>query len=469
MPINNFKGNLPNIDYRYLNERINHLENQNKYALEALETVSRLGEFKESFSKIPDINIILKEIATCCYKTIRLKGAYIFLINTDNDFVLKYKEEPEESLDAHKELDELIESRKLAQYMYYKMALRHYSSTGQELIVHIISTSSRVRGLFIGILSDKFKTIPDYTLSILKILLLSGANCIENFELYQMLQEKITKLEESEKQLSVQAFYDTLTQLPNRFLLTQRLRDALKRNSRRSRINFALLMVDLDNFKRINDSMGHQTGDNLLVKFGERIKALLREYDTVSRLGGDEFIILLENIESHAQTIKVVKRICKEIERPFILDNQEIYISASTGVVMNTKWQENEEDIIRNADVAMYKAKKSKKGHYKVFTQRMYEQAIENMQLEIELKKALENAEFELFYQPILSCDASKIYGVEALLRWKHASAAHIPPNKFIPIAEETGLIVPLGNWVLHRALEQIKIFISQPESVTIP
>ncbi|MFO7816500.1 MAG: EAL domain-containing protein, partial [Desulfovibrionales bacterium] len=365
-------------------------------------------------------------------------------------------------IDVEKELDNIINARKLAQAILQKKSLRFVADNKTELLIHILATSSRARGLFIGVLKDKFKNIPDYAISVLKIMMLSGANCIENYELYQALQKKINKLQESEKQLSIQAFHDSLTNLPNRFFLMQKLKDAVKRNARRSRPHFALLMLDLDNFKRINDSMGHHIGDELLKKVAERLTRLLREYDTVARLGGDEFILLLENIENSAQTIKVVERIHDEMQRPFILDNQEICVSSSTGVVLDTKWYENEEDIIRNADVAMYKAKKSKKGYYKVFTQHMHDQAVENMELEIEIGRALDRAEFELFYQPILSCDASRVYGVEALLRWKHASVAHLPPNKFIPIAEETGLIVPLGKWVLQRSLSQIKPFIEE-------
>ncbi|MFP4168719.1 MAG: putative bifunctional diguanylate cyclase/phosphodiesterase [Desulfonatronovibrionaceae bacterium] len=461
-PLEDEKQNPDQYSLSYLKERIDYLDRLNRNTLEAMENVVRLGDFQESFGKLSSVNLILDKIVDGCSNTIPVDACYIYLIDKDNEFVLYLEQGQTDIINQDQELNNLIETRKLAQAILHKKPLRHLSTNGQELLVHILATSSRVRGLFLAVLKDSFQSIPDYALSVLKILMLSGANCIENYELYQTLRDKISKLEDSEKQLSIQAFHDSLTRLPNRFFLMQKLKDAIKRNSRNSRPNFALLMLDLDNFKRINDSMGHHIGDELLKKVAGRLSSLLREYDTVGRLGGDEFILLLENIDSRAQVIKVVKRIHKEMQQPFILDNQEIYISTSTGVVLNCKWNENEEDLLRNADVAMYKAKKSKKGHYKVFTQKMYNQAVENMELEIEIGRALDNAEFELFYQPILSCDATRIYGAEALLRWKYATAAHIPPTKFIPIAEETGLIVPLGKWVLQRALSQIKPFVQK-------
>lgn len=201
----------------YLNSRINYLDRLNKNALAAMENVAKLGDFKDSFSQIANINVILEKISEGCSNTVPLSACYTFLIDDQNEFVLQFAQGETKSFAVQKELDNIIETRKLAQSILHKKPLRHKSTQGFELILHIIATSSRVRGLFVGVLEEPFKNIPDYALSVLKILMLSGANCIENYELYQTLQDKISKLEESEKQLSIQAFHDSLTQLPNRF------------------------------------------------------------------------------------------------------------------------------------------------------------------------------------------------------------------------------------------------------------
>jgi diguanylate cyclase (GGDEF)-like protein/PAS domain S-box-containing protein len=265
----------------------------------------------------------------------------------------------------------------------------------------------------------------------------------------------VTERKLFEQQLTMQAFYDSLTSLPNRALLLDRIEQALARASRRNG-TVGLVFFDIDNFKRVNDSLGHQTGDALLVAVAKRLATCVRPSDTVARLGGDEFVILLDHLTSEptAEVTLVAQRIIKEFCKPFLLDGKDYVISGSLGIALADTATKSTDgaSLLRNADVAMYRAKSGGKGRYAVFDADMHTDIVSRFELEADLRGALERQELRVHYQPIVHLESEACIEVEALVRWQHPTRGLIAPLDFIPIAEETGFIIPLGLWVLEEA-----------------
>jgi diguanylate cyclase (GGDEF)-like protein/PAS domain S-box-containing protein len=255
--------------------------------------------------------------------------------------------------------------------------------------------------------------------------------------------------------LQQQALHDPLTDLPNRILFTDRLRHALVRAERRQQ-PLAVMFMDLDNFKVINDSLGHETGDKLLVGASKRIRSVLRPEDTLARLGGDEFVFLLEDTDLDG-AVRIAGRILEKLRRPFSLRGRELFVTASIGITVGDGNGKRSADLLRDADLAMYRAKHSGKARYAIFEEAMNAQALERLELEHGLRRAVERNEFVVHYQPEVSLATRKIVGFEALVRWQHPEHGLLLPDQFVPLAEETGLIVPIGEAVLEEACRQAK------------
>lgn len=273
---------------------------------------------------------------------------------------------------------------------------------------------------------------------------------------YEGSIEDITMRKKAEDQLKRQAFHDPLTGLPNRALFLDHLRMAMERSRRRKHM-FAVLYMDLDRFKVVNDSLGHDAGDELLRGVARVLESCGRSVDTIARFGGDEFAILQEEISAPKDAIAIARRILEGVRQPFNIGGNEVFTSASLGIVLKTDGYDRPEALLRDADTAMYRAKELGKSRFKVFNRKMHDQALQLMELETDLRRAVDLREFEVYYQPIVRLDTRRVCGFEALVRWRHPEHGIIGPVDFISLAEDTGLIYSIDNLVLEEACAQVK------------
>ncbi len=270
-------------------------------------------------------------------------------------------------------------------------------------------------------------------------------------------QQEVTEkaLRESREKFRHAAYHDGLTDLPNRNLFTKKLQFLLKKAKEDTGFHFAVLFLDLNRFKTVNDSLGHSTGDSLIVGVAMRLAALMRKADIVARLNGDEFAIILNGIEGVDDVIHFAELVREKLSLPFSLDERQVFTGVSIGIAIGGKTYEDAEDILRDADIAMYQAKKSEK-HYSVFDKKMHTTAVKLLEVETDLRYAIEEDEFVAYYQPIVDLKSMNLMGFEALMRWNHPTRGLVPPGEFIPVSENTGLIIPMTLWMLRDSCEKL-------------
>ena len=271
------------------------------------------------------------------------------------------------------------------------------------------------------------------------------------------LETAKANLEKLNEQLQHDAFHDALTTLPNRALFKDRLGQAIGRHQRRPENGYAVLFLDFDRFKAVNDSLGHGAGDALLVEMGQRLNRCVRPADTVARLGGDEFTVLLADVSSIEEAVRTAERIQRALKQPFKLQGLDVPVSASIGIVSGELGYENAEDVLRDADIAMYRAKQLGRGAHQLFTVEMRERTLSRLALETELRRALDRGDLAVHYQPVVSVASGLPIGFEALARWHHPEYGVIPPSEFIPIAEEAGVVAEIDLFVLRSGCRQLR------------
>ncbi len=273
----------------------------------------------------------------------------------------------------------------------------------------------------------------------------------------RMITRDITEHKIAAELLLKEALRDSLTDLPNRAFFSERIEEAIRRKQREPDFHFAIVFLDLDDFKMVNDGLGHAAGDLLLVEIAARLKAFVRPGDVVARFGGDEFTLLLEGVGDSESVESAARRIGSRLASPFSISGRELFVTASIGVALGDSTYDRPEDLLRDADMAMYSAKAQGRSRFKVFDLAMRDSARTRLGLETDLRSALDRGEFRLVYQPIMALETGRIHSFEALLRWHHQTLGVIGPTQFIPLAERTGLIVPIGAWVLQEACRNAK------------
>ncbi|MCW8826283.1 MAG: EAL domain-containing protein [Gammaproteobacteria bacterium] len=458
----------------FLRKRVEHLESVNRWHLNALSMLTSMEGVHGNAMQMRDPRIIFSTTRLYLQRIVDFDVMAFLAINEDDSsFSLIDSDDADNEFGLDEIIDNLINKGEFA----WALSQNHPVEVRSEIspyrvILHMLTTKTRVRGMFLGIVKDVNTAFSSPAQNMMSIILNSSAYALESSELYRMISGHNQNLEEQiakrTSELEFQYVHDSLTGLPNRFLFQDRLEQAMIRAQGMGHL-VVVMLIDLDMFKRINDSFGHSAGDQLLIIVAERLRQCLLASDalsdndkgylnlTLARLGGDEFAVMLADVDSIDPVNLIIKRIVETLSKNVELEGEEIYTTCSIGVSVFPKDGYNTDTLIKNADAAMYHAKRLGRNHYQFYTEELNEASYAHLKLENQLRFAIERNEFFLVYQPKIDVFSGRIVGMEALIRWDHPEMGIISPAEFIPVAEYTGLINTIGEYVLITACTQVK------------
>jgi diguanylate cyclase (GGDEF)-like protein len=467
-------------------DRLAFLEEAYRQTLESLEMAASLG-IPEGVKPLGTVTQILDETALRLRKLLKFKAVAFFLVREPGgDFYLARCSPPGRARQMEEEMRLLVESGSAAWALQRKRPV--FTSPGNmegQLLMHSMATASRIRGMFLGWLGQDIKSISDTSLTLLTILLRGSTSLLEGVELYGLfrkanseLKAKVRDLEESqrslkreiehrrkvEEQLKHQALHDPLTGLANRTLMRDRIQQAVRRSQRHDAVCYAVAFMDLDKFKLVNDTLGHDAGDKLLVHVGERIIESVRQLDTVARFGGDEFVIFLEELSSPSEAIRVMKRVRQNLARPFEIDGHNVTVTGSFGLVFGPVRLSNPDVLIKRANVAMHMAKEAGRNRIKVFSARLSGKAKLNAALLTGLARAVASGSTGVLYVPTLSSRDLRLSGFLAVPTWKAKGIGELRDEELVELAAKEGLAWNLWLLTLFKALDGLKDRLGQAE-----
>lgn len=468
-------------------ERLAFLEEAYRHTLESLEMAASLG-IPEGIKPLGTVTQILNETSLRVRKLLKFKAVAFFLVREPSgDFYLARCTPQGRARQMEEEMRLLVESGSAAWALQRKRPV--FTSPGTmegQLLMHSMTTASRIRGMFLGWLGQDIKSISDTSLTLLTILLRGSASLLEGMELYGLfrkanseLKAKVRDLEESqrslkreierrrkvEEQLKHQALHDPLTGLANRTLMRDRIQQAVRRSQRRDGVCYAVAFMDLDKFKLVNDTLGHDAGDKLLVRVGERILESVRQLDTVARFGGDEFVIFLEELTSPSEAIRVMKRVRQGLARPFEIDSHNVTVTGSFGLVFGPVRLSNPDILIKKANTAMHAAKEAGRNRIKVFSARMSGRAKMNAALLTGLSRAVAGRATGVLYVPTLSSVDLRLSGFLAIPTWRAKGIGELRDEELTELAAKEGLAWSLWLLTMTKAMDGLKDWLGQHQA----
>lgn len=457
-------------------DRLAYLEEAYRHTLESLEMAASLG-VPEGVKPLGTVKQILDETAARLRKLLKFKTLAFFLVREPGgDFYLARCHPPSRAPAMEKQMRLLVENGSAAWALQRKRPVFTSAAVGEEqLLLHSMATAPRIRGIFLGLLGQDIKTITDTSLTLLTIVLRGCASLLEGLELYGLLRQanddlksKVRDLEESqrslkreierrrkvEEALKHQALHDPLTGLPNRTLIHDRMQQAIRRSQRRAGAYYAVSFMDLDKFKHINDTLGHDAGDKLLVKVGERIVESVRLHDTVARFGGDEFLIFLEEIASPAEAIRVIKRVRQALDAPLDIDGHLVSVTGSFGLVFGPVRQATPDRLLKQANTAMHLAKEAGRNRIKVFSSKMSGMVKSRASLLSDLRRAVDSGRAGVLFTPVHSPGTCSLSGFEAIPAWRSKQKGDLCGEELMLLASREGMAWALWISTLNKALE---------------